>query len=67
MSEGAKGKGALYFTALRKTPVDPKKPRFTDVPIGWNKLDQFVQDMREEVTKKTLSHFKYTQLSFRRV
>ena len=49
MSEGAKGKGGFYFTPLRKTPADPKKPWFTDVPIGWNKLDRFVRDMREEV------------------
>ena len=42
LSEGAKEKGAFYFTPLRKTPADPKKPWFTDVPIGWNKLDRFV-------------------------
>ena len=49
LSEGAKEKGAFYFTPLRKTPADPKKPWFTDVPIGWNKLDRFVRDMCEEV------------------
>ena len=45
LSEGAKEKGAFYFTPLRKTPADPKKPWFTDVPIGWNKLDRFVRDV----------------------
>lgn len=43
-------KVGFYYTPLKKTPVDPRKPEFTCTPIGWNKLDEFVQDMCEEAS-----------------
>jgi len=45
LPEGAKEKDVFYFSAVRKTPTNPSQPWFTNIPIGWNKLDRFVRDV----------------------
>jgi len=45
LPEGAKEKDAFYFSAVRKTSTNPRQPWFTNIPIGWNKLDRFVRDV----------------------
>ena len=62
LPEVAKEKSVFYFTPLQNTPADRKKPWFTGVPIGWNKLDRFVRDLCEKagIERKTNHSLKVT-------
>ena len=50
LPESTKEKDAFYFAPVRNIVTDPVQPWFTNVPIGWNKLDRFVRDMCDEAS-----------------
>ena len=63
LPEGAKEKDVFYFSAVQKTPTNPSQPWFTNIPIGWNKLDRLYMTCDEGgIDKRLITASKYLEL-----